>query len=430
MVTMVTAGFDYNWISGTSNVGLKLVYEFVMAMDDDFIYAVLDIVDAAEPDAIKVKEMILLVADFIGTFQTDQAALLAELAAYFPEADVEIMFDSIVASLGDFITLAGAPVEVVAMVELITANLNYQLVSGAADVVGELGYNLFNYFLTSEGYLIDLIVIQSGFEQNWNELTSEWEYSNKYTSTQYINQTEWILAQNQSMLVIIDEVFNYADAVMSDLSPADIDALVALIVGVVPESVVMEMSGLTSEQVSAFGILLGQAITNQSGNVLAFLNALIDYVIINNVLDEVGIKQAAIAAYFQDTYGPDYYNNMSWYFADDPYESLVMVIFVSGEIYDFMDVTNKGYADAVIAEVFDFIGAPAVMAYLGETTEHVDAMEVDVNEFVTDVLGYAAVIKDYDVATLGDPEMTTIGELMALIDLWLSPDTPEAPVVK
>jgi uncharacterized membrane protein YvlD (DUF360 family) len=353
----------------------------------------------------------------------DQAVLIAQLSAVYTDAQIETLVNSLISSLVTYATAAGAPVDAIAIITLITSNLNYDLLIGSADIFAELAMNLFTYFRTSEGGIVELILEVDGY---YSEKNVEFSiYKNDYLNIVYPNYTAYNLAEEQATVRLIDELFNYANAVMSDLSAADIDAFVSLIVAVLPQPLLVIESGLTAEQVSALVTLIDGAITDQSANVLAFLNAFIDYVVLNDVVGDTGLMRASIAVYFTGLYGADFKPALDFGTDNSQYDMITSVLFACQQVDPFLTETNLDYLNAVSAELFDVLRDPNMLLVTEMTLEAVNAMETNINSAGAAFRLYVTTIKDFPAyASLSNEQKTTIFEFVTMIQSIVAPSTP------
>jgi len=402
---------------------MQLILEFAGSIDEAFVTSVMTTIGAQTEEALIVRDMILLVADYVDDFMVDQAVLIAQLSAVYTDAQIETLVNSLISSLVTYATAAGAPADVLAMITLITTNLNYDLLIGSADVVAELAMNLFTYFRTSEGELVELILEVNGF---YSEKTVESSiFKNDYLNVVYLNYTAYNLAEEQATVRLIDELFNYANAVMSDLSAADIDAFVNLIIAVLPQPVIVAESGLTAEQVSALVTLIDGAITDQSANALAFLNAFIDYVVVNDVVGDAGLMRASVAAYYTTLYGADFKWTEGYGTDSSQYDMITSILFACQQIDPFLTETNLGYLNAVSAELFDVLSDPNMLLVTKMTIEAVNAMETNINGAGVAFRNYVTAIKDfpaYELLTVD--QKNTIFAFATMVQSIVAPSTP------
>lgn len=396
-------------------LSMQLILDFIGAVDEADVNAVMAIVGTATEEALLVRNLILFVADYLEAFLVDEATLVAQLNAVYTEEQKEALVNSMITSLVSFATFAGAPEDVLAIVTFVSTHLTYDLIMGVESVVAELAMNLFTYFRTSEGILVELILEENGYYSIYS-VDSE-VFGNKYLDVVYDNYTLYNLAEEQTTVKLIDELLNYANAVASDMSAEDVDAFVNLIVTMMPVEIVATETGLTQEQVSALIALFDQAITDQSGNALMFLNALIDYMITNDVITGVGTMRAAVAAYYTALYGVNFKEAQGYFDDTSEYDMITSVLFGCKQLDLFLTETNLAYLNAVSAEIFDVLDDPNMLLVTGMTVEQVNGMKDQINQAGAAFRQYVTIIKDFPAYESLSPEQkTTIFEFVALID--------------
>jgi len=405
-----------------TRLSMQLMLEFIGSIDESFVNSVMVTIGSQTEEALIVRDMVLLVANYIEDFMVDQAVLIAQLSAVYTEAQIEALVNSLISSLVTYATAAGVPAEALAIITFLTSNLSYDLLIGSANVVAELAMNLFIYFRTSEGAIVELILEMNGF---YSEKGMVSIFRNDYLNLVYDNYTAYNLAEEQAKIRMIDELFNYVNAVMSDLSAADIDAFVNLIVALLPQPLIASETGLTTEQVSALVTLIDGAITDQSANVLAFLNAIIDYIVVNDVVGGVGTMRAVVAAYYEGLYGV----NFKWtegYGTDvSQYDMITSILFGCQQIDPFLTEANLGYLNAVSAKLFDVLSDPNMLLVTGMTVETVNAMETNINGAGAAFREYVIAIKNFpEYALLTNEQIITIFEFADLVQSVVDPSTP------
>lgn len=415
-------------------LNMEFVLELLKSFDVTFVNETIVIVESAWSDDKKAVEnsihVMLHVANFVDTHQT----LITNMEAVFTEADKTIFFDETSALLNTIINNVllsfgyvvgdtmgmGSIAVMMATMGTVFENLEYSSLSGMTAIMESQMEKIVDYLVTTDGRLLRLIGFSNGFEYDY-----ELGYVNSYEGDEYTTITEWLEAEDDAKMAVIEEILLMLDSTIATLTDAETGAIIDFYATMLPLEMIISNFELDMTVLEMQSLLTGLTTVLKAQDQVGMLliNSLLDYIVSESVFDDLAAMQLEMRAYYVSEYGVDYYNNVE--FIDDQYGTYYEVIFFSGLLDGFMGTTNLTALQAMITAGFTYMKTPAVLDASGLTIDAITAMETNINGMITQILDLTEIVKTYDFDTLTPDQIENIHLLMALFE-----DSEEEPYVE
>jgi len=389
---------------------MQLMLDLFDSVDVELLTDIQDLFESSETEVYIMTEVQILAMNHVYDFMMENETRLTAIANMLPEIQKEALFNDLIDNLDEFIFEVSGDQYAADTVAALLADITYTMVTNVS-LMYEGAYAEAMAYLDATGYeLIRLTAIQSSIYEDYDYWTETFFYTNTYTGIDYVNYTEYRIAQNAIGLDVTEQVVNMLDAVLGTITATEIGQLVDMIVAVLPEDEISNSLALTLGQVTTL-ITNGElAITTITPDLLTLLNNLTDYLIANEFFAGMQEVNSQVNAYYTATFGADYlYDSMYW---EDPYEEYAMAIFMAGHVDLFITVGNRALMDNILDEVFAFMKTDEMLAATGLLLVEIEEQETNVQTLIDSLVLNADVIKGYNVATLTPEQILDIDEFM------------------
>ena len=368
-------------MAGTMLLSFEAFINYVDNFDQAFFEELKTILTSTDHEYTQQAKVATLVITYFDNYLEENEDLLDEIENVYTEEEKEAMFNDYLETLEDALTEEGMAIDL--------AFMNYDQLMTVSDIFDEAFNELLDAFVESDGAILLLI--------------AEMEiYNDEFYSQDYLDM-DWKEKDYNSTIYqfkIMNEAVTLLNAVVSERTQEDFEAVRGLIIDYATLALTMSMGGMMSVESTDFSMDLTSIITD----VETFMN--------NTTEEQYGLIQNIFAYLDEEDVFLDYANAYETLYADDPeaiysedndYFSFAFLM----DVYDgLVDNETRGYLDGII---------DAVIVLL--ENEMLADLEVDsYPDLVTDVLDYldtvSGEVAGFDYTDLTTANKTRIDEIM------------------
>jgi hypothetical protein len=368
-------------MAGTMLLSFEAFINYVDNFDQAFFEELKTILTSTDHEYTQQAKVATLVITYFDNYLEENEDLLDEIENVYTEEEKEAMFNDYLETLEDALTEEGMAIDL--------AFMNYDQLMTVSDIFDEAFNELLDAFVESDGAILLLIAEMEIYNDEFysqDYYTRDWnEYD--YNSTIY-------------QFKIMNEVVSLLNAVVSERTQEDFEAVRGLIIDYATLALTMSMGDMMSVESTYYSMDLTTIITD----IETFMNNTTEeqYGLITNIfayLDEEDVFLDYANAY-EELYADDY---EAIYSEDNDYFLFAFLM----DVYDgLVDTENRGYLDGII---------DAVVVLL--ENEMLADLEVDsYPDLVTDVLDYldsvSGEVAGFAYTNLTTANKTRIDEIM------------------
>lgn len=376
-------------MAGTMLLSFEAFINYVDNFDQAFFEELKTILTSTDHEYTQQAKVATLVITYFDNYLEENEALLDEIENVYTEEEKEAMFNDYIETLEDALTEEGMAIDL--------AFMNYDQLMTVSDIFDEAFNELLDAFVASDGAILLLIAEM--------EVYSDEFYSQDYEDRDW---DEYDYNSTIYQFKIMNEVVSLLNAVVSERTQEDFEAVRGLIIDYASLALTMSMGGMISAESTDYSMDL----TTIIADVETFMN--------NTTEEQYGLIQNIFAYLDEEDVFLDYANAYETLYADD-YEAIYsedndyfLFAFLM-DVYDgLVDSETRGYLDGII---------DAVVVLL--ENEMLAELEVDsYPDLVTDILDYldtvSAEVAGFDYADLTTANKTRIDEIMTALQeiMW------------
>ena len=377
-------------MAGTKLLSFEAFINYVDNFDEAFFNELKTILTSTDHEYTQQAKVVTLVIEYFDNYLEENQDLLDQIDAVYTEEEKEAMFNDYVETLEEALAEEGAVIDL--------AFINYNQLMTVGEIFDEAFNDLLDAFVASDGALLLLIAEMQEYDddfysQNWE--TRDWD-EHDYNSTIY-------------QFKIMNEVVNLLNAVVSERSQEDFEAVRGLIIDYVGFVVPLMVGDIMN---IASGTEMSMDFTSIITDVETFMNNTTEeqYGLIQNIfayLDDEDVFLDYANAYetlYEDNYDAIYSEDNDYFlfaFLMDVYDGLV-------------DTETRGYLDGIIDAVIVLLENEML------ADQGIDAYP----DLVTDILDYldtvSGEVAGFDYTNLTTANKTRIDEIMTEIQdiMW------------
>lgn len=387
-------------MAAQSLYSLEAFINFLDVFDLDFFEEFIAINDNAEMSVSMISaESGILVVKYFDKFYDDNENLLDTINEVFSDEEKEALFDEYVVALGqmgDELESASGLMSSLSFEQLMDLQVIFE------DSFGEL----LDAFVESDGEIIRQAAINSNF--------SDYENMNLATGMVYDNDTEFNHARELARYDLLSEAFILLNSLIQSLNQDELNEITSFFLDSIFENVIGEVlvpynAPFTEAEALAAKEVISTALGLANNDILAFLQAVVGYVVEEDVLQVYKTVVQDTFDYYTEEYGADYDSVYNPAFYQDDYRSNASLIFVASYYDDFMTNSNRGTLDDILEVVFSALNEEDLRDLTGLTSTEITA----INETITEILDLLddefGNIKTFDYKNLSPSDLEDIG---------------------
>jgi hypothetical protein len=315
-------------------------------------------------------EIGILVVKYFDKFYDDNENLLDTLSEVFTDEEQEALFDEYKVAINEM----GDEFEAIyGMVD----TLNFEQLMNLQVIFEDSFGALLDAFVDSDGEVVRQVAILSSFSDDDN--------TNLATGEVYNNYTELIEARELAIYDLYSEAFGILNAVVQSLDDDDINEVTNFLLESIFMSLVTQIDilvgavdeelGFSEAELLAAKEVISTSLDITSSDVLAFLQAVLGYIVEEDVFQEYKTVLQDSYDYFAEEYGTDYASEYNSELYLDEFESNASLIFLASFYDDFMTNRNRGTLDDILEVLFDAMSEDDLIAFTEMDVDDIAAME-------------------------------------------------------
>ncbi|HBP26237.1 MAG TPA: hypothetical protein DD618_04725 [Acholeplasmatales bacterium] len=291
--------------------------------------------------------------------------------------------------------------------------ITYAVMNGASDVFDDMTDKLLEKFVATDGELLRKIVISNSFECDYNYMNYMCEnFRNTATGETYANENDYYEAQDLAEMNVIKEALTYYAPTIGTMTDSQITSLIDLLAEAAPVEQLVSEQGMTLAEAQAFVDLVEATLRSVAPDAHDLITNFMAYVVDEDLVHEIDTLQDSIETYYVTAYGENYYENPD-YFEDD-YEENATTIFICKHFNAFFNSANQALARGLITDLATLAKNESVYTMMEMTLDQVNSLETQINDAFDGAITKAAIIKDYNPASLTTAQLDEIAALQAL----------------
>lgn len=367
-------------------------------------------------ESMAAAEVAILTIKYFDTFLDDNEALLDTISEVFTEEEREILYNYS-ASLYENGMTETYPAFGMSMFNIqqlliggIFASADFQTLLAMEGTYENIFHAVLDSFVETDGEVLRLITIQSGFQRDYWEET----YVNEALDIEYDTYTAYREAEHLNSFLVAEYGVLHLNVAVQEVDLAFFDNFGQIIIDSIYEtfSSILDMEDVgdvpfSLTQLDAAKLVVENSFDTVQEDVLDFVQTLAQWAVDEEVFGRIYAMQEDLYSYYKTEYGDDYYDNGSYYWEDG--QEMYMSMILLADLYtNFMTIDNRTTLDNILNEVFEALRNDDIQVI----TEMPDSNISDVESAIQDILDYldaeAGDLKDMDWNNLTEADKTAI----------------------
>jgi hypothetical protein len=395
-------------LSTMSRASLHLYLKFFDGLDLTFFTDLKSTIETTESEEAMQLEIQILFLKAFHAFENANPALFTAVSDAMTDIEQQDLYEAFAASLPDL--MAGMIEDETfdpGAVEQVFVALTWPIVSGFSDVESKVSGIVLDHYVATDFAALRKQMLLSMFDYDyWEE-----SYFNRLTGTVYANETEYNYAQKVASTEMLEANVALAKAVLDGTDQADFDKVADFILAVLPvDQMLLSFEYAGTYEATDFMTVLRATVEDQSDEFHGLLEDFVNYLVANDVFEELRGVFADVHASYLTNVGPDY---MAGYY-DDTLETQAIAIFAAKHLDGFLTTMRETTLKGIATEVFDLLDTAPYRDLLGFTTEQIETLRTDFTTMVDDALAKAAIIRDYDALTLSEAQIAAVDDFISV----------------
>ena len=384
---------------------LEAFINFLDTMDENFFEEVKTIGndDDLEYD-MKNAELIILVVEYFDKFYDNNEDLFDTINAVFTDEEQEALFDEYKLAMGQ---LEGSEFE---SVSSIMTSLNFQQLIDLQIIFGDSFGEILDAFVASDGEIVRQAMLYSNF--------TYYEDRDSPTGTMFSNVSEYEEAKEITSYRLLKEMIVMINAFVQSLDADELNEITSFLLDSVFEGIISEIDDLadfsyddslfTQAEALAAKNIVSNALELANEDILAFVQALLVFLIDEDIWEEYEAVIENVYDYYVGEYGEDFRGVYSFEYSDDEYDSNAKLIFVADLYDEFMTNNNRDTLDDILEVVFDALRSEDLSVMYNYEPATITTMETAIDTVLDLLSSNFNDIKDLDYTDLDSDDLELI----------------------
>ncbi len=371
--------------------------EFIDTFDLSFVTEVktLGIEFSGVSEEMFSAELGILFTKYVDKYLNDNQNLMDQIDEVFTEAEKAEIFNAFLSSIDAMLpsqdgeTAMGTEQSAIYMTFLEgIQNLTYEQVDAIYNILDTASDALLDSFVETDGEIVRLIVIMNGYRLSFNDYDYSDYYENTVLGETYDTYEEYDAARNLTGAELFSQIIIHFGVLFDELTNDDVEAIVDLLMVVLPFDALVDAEELTTTQLATFKTNVENLLTNQLPNLLQLGKNLFKYIADEEMMEDL------LAEMPDNPFSDD--DSMYFY-----------IVFFADYYYRFMGSANKNLITGISSAVFTFLKTAEYRELSGMLIADITNIETGFNDALNFTISETNVFRSYNA----DPDALTLAQM-------------------
>ncbi len=368
---------------------LEAFINFLDSLDENYFETAVSDLKNESTIEMGYTEAAIITISYYNDFRDDNKALLDSISNVFTDDEKELLYDDYTGMVEDLNDGS-----------LSSLNMSFQDLLVLQTTFEDAFDQMLDVFVERDGELLRLYVIMSEYKYDFESQS----YKNDVSGKIYQEYSDYSYDRNLDTIKFLKELTYILQGGFKEVDSKDYHLFVPFITNILSDYLVNSNEGsYESIDYDVLETLISVFVENSGDMQFELIENLLNYLVDEKVFDdfyalEVNIKESNL----------------------EEFQENAETIFWLGVYDDFMNENNSELLDDIIIEFFDQLSQTNNLNGLDLTSEQVNIIETNVNDFFEYISENSDTILGFDYTNLSTSDSLTIDAFNATLETYLS----------